>query len=361
MITWDKFVIRFNKMLWNLLFHFVFWYASFMFYLFLTGDEPFFRTHLNLLDIENLYLIILFLSVGVSLLFTLLDGICSDRIIRFFPRRLMILVKSLVYLITAFLLSLVASRPSLTPLTKGNFTSIIQHLPEMNIQFIRFLVYFYLSGFFINFLKGVMRKIGKGNFRSWIFGMLNKPLEQERIFMFLDMKSSTSLAEKLNHKKFSHLIQDVFNDLEVVDNYQGEIYQYVGDGAIISWKLKDGLNNNNFLRAYFAFRRLIHRRRRYYRRKYGQEPKFKAGVHAGKVMVLQIGQIRRDISYNGDTINTAARIESKCNDYKQDVLISKDLYDQLEMKNGFSFKHIGDAQLDGKRKAVGIYQVKNKK
>jgi adenylate cyclase len=84
-------------------------------------------------------------------------------------------------------------------------------------------------------------------------------------------------------------------------------------------------------------------------------------VHAGKVMVLQIGQIRRDISYNGDTINTAARIESKCNDYKQDVLISKDLYDQLEMKNGFSFKHIGDAQLDGKRKAVGIYQVKNKK
>ncbi|MBS3769505.1 MAG: adenylate/guanylate cyclase domain-containing protein [Bacteroidales bacterium] len=361
MITWDKFVIRFNKMLHNLLSHFVFWYVSFLFFVFLTGEDQIFKIHLNVLQLKNLYLIILFLSAGVALLFTFLDGIFSDRILRFFPRRLMIFLKSMVYFVSAFILALLAARPSLDFPGEGNYGVILQQLPAMDIHFARFLVYFYLCGFFINFLKGVMRKVGKGNFRSWLLGMLNKPMEQERIFMFLDMKSSTSIAEKLNHKKFSHLIQDVFNDLEVVDNYQGEIYQYVGDGAIISWKLKDGLNNNNFLRAYYAFRRLIHRRRRYYRRKYGQEPRFKAGVHAGKVMVLQIGQIRRDISYNGDTINTAARIESKCNDYKQDILISKDLYDRLEMKNGFSFKHIGDVQLDGKRKAVGIYKVKNKK
>lgn len=360
MITWDKLVIRFNKMLHNLLYHFVFWYVSFLFFIFLTGEDQIFKAHLNLLELKNLYLIILFLSVGVSLLFTFLDGIFSDRILRFFPRRLMILLRSLVYFISAFILALLAARPSIASISEGNYGMILQQLPEMNIHTARFLVYFYLCGFFINFLKGVMRKVGKGNFRSWLLGMLNKPMEQERIFMFLDMKSSTSIAEKLNHKKFSHLIQDVFNDLEVVDNYQGEIYQYVGDGAIISWNLKDGLFRNNFLKAFYAFKKLIHRRRGYYKRKYGQVPKFKAGVHAGKVMVLQIGQIRRDISYNGDTINTAARIESKCNEYKQDMLISKDLYDSLEVKKGFSFKHIGEVQLNGKRKGVGIYQVKNK-
>jgi adenylate cyclase len=197
--------------------------------------------------------------------------------------------------------------------------------------------------------------------RSWIFGFMNKPREVERIFMFLDMKASTTLAEKLGHKKFSHLVQDVFNDLSVVDNYHGEIYQYLGDGAIISWSLKKGLKNSNFLRAYFAFTHVIHKRRRYYHRKYDIIPKFKVGIHAGKVMVLQVGQIRRDISYNGDTINTAARIESMCNEYRQEVLISGDLFERMKDKKIYSFKNVGNIKLKGKRKAIDIFQVRKKK
>jgi len=77
-------------------------------------------------------------------------------------------------------------------------------------------------------------------------------------------------------------------------------------------------------------------------------------------MVLQVGQIRRDISYNGDTINTAARIESMCNEYHQDLLISGDLHDMIIDKSPFSFKNISNIKLKGKRKAVDIYQVKKK-
>ncbi len=191
--------------------------------------------------------------------------------------------------------------------------------------------------------------------------MLNKPKEEERIFMFIDMKSSTSIAEKLEHKKFSHLVQDIFNDIAVVDNYNGEIYQYLGDGAIISWNLKKGLKRNNFLKAFYSFINVISKREKYYQRKYGLIPRFKAGVHAGKVMVLQVGQIRRDISYNGDTINTAARIESMCNEYRQNLLMSGYLYDMIKEKSGFIFKNVGDIKLKGKRKSVEIYQVKQKK
>ncbi len=90
-------------------------------------------------------------------------------------------------------------------------------------------------------------------------------------------------------------------------------------------------------------------------------PKFKAGVHAGKVMVLQVGKIRRDISYNGDAINTAARIESVCNDYRQELLISGDLYNLLKDKKRFNFKNIDKIKLKGKRKEIEIYYVKQKK
>ena len=365
MITLDKIVIRTNRIIRNLLLHFVFWYCSFLFYVFLTRDIQFFKTHLNFLELDNIYLILLVLSACISLLLAFLDGIFSDRIMRFFPRRLMIFFRSLLYLASVFILMLVAAKPSLKLFTDQSYNELIdklpQFFPEMSSSFLRFLVYFYLSGYFINFLKGVEKKVGRGNFKSWMFGMLNKPMEQERIFMFIDMKSSTSIAEKLKHKKYSHLVQDVFNDLVVVYNYQGEIYQYLGDGAIISWNLKDGLRRNNFLNAFFAFKNVINKRKRYYKRKYGIIPKFKAGIHAGKVMVLQVGKIRRDISYNGDTINTAARIESVCNDYRQELLISGDFYNLLKDKKKFNFKNIDKIKLKGKRKEIEIYSVKQKK
>ena len=336
-----------------------------MSFIFLTGNIQLFRNHFNLLNLDNIYLVLLITSAGFALLFSLVDGVFSDRIMRFFPRRMMIFLKSILYLLSVFVLIFLFSKPSFPLLIKQNYKELIEYIPkyfpEFKISFIRFLVYFYLAIFLINFFKSVEKKIGKGNFRGWMLGMLNKPMEQERIFMFIDMKSSTSRAEQLKHKKYSHLVQDVFNDLSIVSNYDGEIYQYLGDGAIISWSLKSGLKRNNCLKAFFAFQRLINKRGRYYKRKYNKVPEFKAGLHAGKVMVLQVGQVRRDISYNGDTINTAARIESVCNDYKQNLLISGDLYNLLKDKSEFTMVSIDKLNLRGKRKAIELFYVKEKR
>lgn len=364
MITLDKLVIRTNRMIRNLLVHFIFWYLCLLFFIFLTGNTHLFENRLNLLELDNIYLVILVISAGFALLFSLVDGLFSDRIMRIFPRRLMIFLKSLLYLLSVFVLIFLFSKPAFSFLVKQNYKELIEiapeYFPEFKMSFIRFLVYFYLAGFIINFLKGVERKVGKGNFKGWMLGMLNKPMEQERIFMFIDMKSSTSIAEKLKHKKYSHLVQDVFNDLSIVSNYDGEIYQYLGDGAIISWSVKSGIKRNNCLKAFFAFQRLIKKRGRYYKRKYNRVPGFKAGLHAGKVMVLQVGQVRRDISYNGDTINTAARIESVCNDYNQDLLISGSLYNILKDKDEFNMTNIDKISLKGKKKQIELYHVKQK-
>jgi adenylate cyclase len=360
MLALDKMNAWLNRMFRNLLVHFIFWYGSLLFYVFLTGNDNFLKSHLNFFQSPDLYVIILVLSGAIALFFSLVEGILSLRFMFFFPRALLIIFRSILYFSSVFIFLLIAAEIPIRQFLREDFVMLLNHLPEPDIHLIRFLIYFYFSGFLLNFIKGMLRKVGNRNFRNWILGTLNKPMEQDRIFMFIDMKSSTSLAETLNHKKFSKLIQDVFNDMEVVNNYQGEIYQYLGDGAIISWPLKEGLRGNNFLRAFYAFKSEVHRRRRYYRRKYNHEPSFKAGAHAGKVMVLQVGRTRREISYNGDTVNTAARIESRCNDLKQEMLISKDLFDLLEMKKGFNFKNGGNLKLDGKKKGVDIYQVRRK-
>jgi adenylate cyclase len=357
MFSKDKYIIFLNRLSRGFLFNFIFWYISLLFYAYLTTENQIFKVYLNFLKIDDVYYIILVLSIILALMYALVDWLFSLRFWRLFPRQLITLIKSIINFASAFILILAAARLPITTFTKENFTEVLKVLPEMDENFIRFLVYFYVSGFLIIFFREVLKRIGRKNARIWLLGLLNKPMEQERIFMFIDMTKSTTIAEKLGHRKFSHLIQDVFNDMSIVDNYKGQIYNYVGDGAIISWSPKDGLRNYNVLKAYFAFTNLIKKRHRYYQRKYGLTPEFKAGAHIGKVMVLLIGQVKRDISYNGDTINTTARIESVCNEYRSKFLISGELESSFPETKAFRFKHLGNISLKGKSRGVDIYNV----
>ena len=361
MLAREKLVIRFNLFFRNLLFHFIFWYCALLLFAFLTGNDQLFSKYVQLIQVRSLFLTNFFVASAIAILFTISDTLFKDRIIKYSSSWVIIILPTILYFVLGFSLLILAPLSPKVILNMYQQTDVTKLLPSFDIQFIRFMVYFYLACFFNNFLQSVIKKVGKGNFRNWIFGMMNKPREDERIFMFIDMKSSTHIAEKLSHEKFSHLIQDIFNDMAIIDNYMGEIYQYMGDGAIISWPVNKGLKNNNFLRAFYGFSNLITKREDYYHRKYDLIPRFKAGVHVGKVMVLQVGRIRKDISYNGDTLNTAARIESMCNEYNKSLLISGDLHNMIHPKDGFYFKEVGNIRLKGKMKLVDIYHVREKR
>ena len=196
---------------------------------------------------------------------------------------------------------------------------------------------------------GVLKKLMKGEFYN--------PSEEERIFMFLDLKSSTEMAERLGHLKYSQLIQDCFNDLAVVAESQAQIHQYVGDEAVLTWPRALGLRNQNCLKAFFDFKKRIDDREAYYLEKYGYKPFFKAGVNIGKVMVAEVGQTKKEIAYHGDTINTAARIQGKCNEFDSELLISKTLSEALSENIPYKKKLVGDIPLRGKEARVALYAV----
>ncbi len=361
MFSKEKITIRLHLFVRSLLFHLLFWYLSLLLYVFLTGHDQLFSNYISLTSINSWYVTNFFLALSIALLFTLFDTLFNDRLMRLSSSRAVTFVPSILYFALGFLLLVLAP---LSPTALQNTRSLgelLSLMPAMDIHLTRFLVYFYLACFLNNFFQRMQKKVGKGNFKNWILGILNKPMEDERIFMFLDMRSSTSIAEKLSHEKFSHLVQDIFNDLAVVDNYMGEIYQYLGDGAIISWPVDRGLKNNNFLRAYYSFLNIIQKKEKYYQKKYELTPQFKAGVHIGKVMVLQVGRIRRDISFNGDTLNTTARIESMCNLYRKSLLISGDLLERMEDTEDYYIKEVGNLKLKGKRRKVEIYHVREKR
>ncbi|WP_161625609.1 adenylate/guanylate cyclase domain-containing protein [Cyclobacterium qasimii] len=201
------------------------------------------------------------------------------------------------------------------------------------------------------------RKLGPGNLWKMLSGKFFKPREEERIFMFIDLQSSTSIAEKIGHLEYSRLLQNCFQDFSIVDRYRADIYQYVGDEVVVSWSPKKGLRNDNFLKAFFAFTDLLKKKADYYQKEYGIVPYFKAGANIGPVIITEVGDIKREITYHGDTLNTAARIQEKCNDLDAQLLIPESLYRLLENKDDYQIDDVGTIHLKGKGKDVQLYRV----
>lgn len=223
---------------------------------------------------------------------------------------------------------------------------------------ISILIYALFISFLISFIKQVNQKFGPGILLPMLLGKYFKPKQENRIFLFLDLRSSTTYAEKIGHVLFSELIQDCFYDLATqVEAYRAEIAQYAGDEAILTWKLKNGLQNNNCLRITFAFNEQLQSRSEHYLEKYGIVPEFKGGANAGLVMVAEIGEIKKEITYHGDVLNTAARIQGLCNQYQKNLLISEQLRNQLPPAPDLAVQLIGSLELKGKKEPVSIYSV----
>ena len=74
------------------------------------------------------------------------------------------------------------------------------------------------------FILQVNDKFGQGVLISFLLGKYHRPKEDDRIFMFMDLKSSTTYAEKLGHIKYSQFIQDCFFDItDVITKYDAKI------------------------------------------------------------------------------------------------------------------------------------------
>ncbi|MBO6523844.1 MAG: adenylate/guanylate cyclase domain-containing protein [Balneolaceae bacterium] len=201
-------------------------------------------------------------------------------------------------------------------------------------------------------------KFGQGLLWSIVRGKYTFPQTEERIFMFLDLKSSTSIAEQLGNLDYHKLLKDIFSDItDPILNHKGEIYQYVGDEVVISWKFLDGVEKSNCIECYFDIRRQLYSLRGKYEQDYGLMPEFKAGIHYGNVVAGEIGIIKRDITYSGDVLNTTARIQGMCNEFGVNLLSSKKLLDKLTVHNGFAIKTMGAIPLRGKELSEELIAV----
>lgn len=208
------------------------------------------------------------------------------------------------------------------------------------------------------FYAEISDNIGNKVLINFFIGKYHRPVVENRVFMFLDMKSSTTIAEQLGHIRYFELLKDYYADLsEAVIQHGGEIYQYVGDEIIVSWQYNEGIRNNKCIRCFFSMKSDLQKNTGHYQKKYGVVPSFKAGLHFGEITTGEIGIYKKDILFSGDVLNAASRIQGLCNDYKVDILISSDLKDQLQAEPGLNIKPMGKHALRGKVQELELFTV----
>ena len=204
----------------------------------------------------------------------------------------------------------------------------------------------------------ISENIGHGVLKNFFTGKYHRPTKEERIFMFLDMKSSTTIAEKLGHVKYFEMLSEYYADLsESIIQYSGEIYQYVGDEIIVSWKLENGVRRSNCIQCFSAMKNNLENQAEKYLEKFDLVPTFKAGFHLGEVTTGEIGVIKKDIIFTGDVLNTTARIQGLCNDYKVELLISGDLIKKLDLDPEIRIKSLGKNELRGRKENVELFTI----
>ncbi len=224
-------------------------------------------------------------------------------------------------------------------------------------SFMMFMIDLGLLSFISIILLEITDKYGPGGFTNLIRGRYNKPKIENRIFLFLDINDSTTIAEKMGHKKYFAWLKEFFADItEPILANGGEIYQYVGDEIVLSWKnnSENKLSCLKFVRqAYF----ILKRKEKKYISRFGVAPTFKAGIHAGEVTAGYIGIIKKDLVYSGDTLNTAARIRGKCHDLNHDFIFSGDFLGDFKLPASYDVTELGETVFKGRHEKEKLFAI----
>lgn len=209
-------------------------------------------------------------------------------------------------------------------------------------------------------LLDINRLLGQRALLRLFLGRYHSPVIEDRVFMFLDMASSTSIAEQLGDAAFHRFLNDFFFDATgAILEHGGEIYKYVGDEIIVTWPLDRETGEGACIACFFDVRSEVERLRDRYMARYGLVPSFRAGIHCGPAVVGEMGDFKREVAFLGDVMNTTARIQSECRIRSRDLIISGDLMGVLSGAGAerFRFEALGTIDLRGKSGGMELFSV----
>ncbi|NDD91194.1 adenylate/guanylate cyclase domain-containing protein [bacterium] len=299
------------------------------------------------------------------------DGVCITLLVLFYQvsvlggglgariRRmafgLTILFNFLAYTVCFFLGSIL-----------GRWISQRPGLPVIDGQFIAAVGFALFLLFLITFLLEMNRLVGSRVLWNFIRGTYHRPVEEDRIFLFIDLADSTAIAERLGNQKYIEFINLFFRALSRASVDTGaEIYKYVGDEAILTWRNTPIDMDPCAIRCFFLFEEYLRQNRQEFARKFGVHPEYRGAIHEGLVIVGELGTEKAEIAFLGDVVNSTARLMGVARDHGASLIASEDFLREGLDRGRLNVPSVGDvalrplgvASLRGKKAQIRVFSV----
>jgi adenylate cyclase len=193
-------------------------------------------------------------------------------------------------------------------------------------------------------------------------GLAEAPLDPgkltERVYaacMVTDAERFTSVAEDMSPEEVSGFLNEYFEILfGIVERHGGIVTDVVGDGMTSVWTAAQPEPGCR-LRACLAALEIDRAVGEFNRRSDGRRLPTRIGLHAGQAMVGNVGGSGRfAYSVMGDSVNTAARIESLNKQLGTHLLATETMAGDL---SEVVVRPLGRFQLVGKREALPMLEI----
>jgi adenylate cyclase len=205
---------------------------------------------------------------------------------------------------------------------------------------------------------GIANIIGPRALLNFVTGRYHSPMEESRFVLFVDIAGSTGLAEQLGGVGIHRLLDRTFRllTLAVVD-YHGEVLDYVGDELIVTWREAGGAVDWRPLRCFVAMRGELVRASDQLQREFGAAPRIRGSLHFGPVIIGEIGDVKRAIVFNGDVMNTAARLEELSRNVDGGFLASRAAIDRFGSTPPFAVRDLGRLPIRGRVDGIDVVGI----
>lgn len=216
----------------------------------------------------------------------------------------------------------------------------------------------FLTTFFFLLVHQLRMLVGASTLRDIVLGRYHRARLEDRFFLFVDIVGSTPLAERLGPVAGNRFLGRVFQlASDPIDDHHGEVYQYVGDEMVITWKATQGRVSAQPLACYFAIERALENAAAEFTQEFGSVPRLRGALHAGSVITGEVGGSRRAIVFHGDVMNTTSRLENATRELGRPFLVSEDALNLLDCKDGYEAVDLGPQQLRGRAAPLRVYAI----
>ena len=175
--------------------------------------------------------------------------------------------------------------------------------------------------------------------------------------LFVDIRGFTPLSEKVEPEEVVGILNNYLNlTANSIFENKGTLDKFIGDATMAIFNAPLDLEDHEFkaVKAAWDMKQGAEQLRKELEEKFGRSVSFGIGVNTGYAVVGNIGaSFRMDYTAIGDTVNTAARLES--NAKPGQILLSSTTYEKV--KNRIQATYLGEIKVKGKEQGLPVYQL----